>query len=108
MNTDSPEEDSVGAGKNELIDYVSERLDTTKKDARIIVETVAEAIVSLTGSHRSVRIPSLGKFHCLDTGPRYGRNPRTGEQVPIAPGRRVTFRAARSFKSLINGPGELG
>jgi DNA-binding protein HU-beta len=91
------------AGKDEIIDFVSRDLDTSKRDARLIVESVVKGITELSRTHATVRVPSLGNFRVLDTAPREGRNPRTGEAVPIDAGRRVTFRAAKSFKDGLVG-----
>jgi DNA-binding protein HU-beta len=92
----------AAAGRGELVDLVAQILDTTKADAGAIVDGVGRAIVELAALRQLVRVPRLGNFRVLATGPREGRNPRTGEGVPIAPGRRVTFRAALGFKAAVN------
>ena len=94
-------EDAPSAGKEDLVDYVARDLDTTKGDARLIVESVTRAIVGCIGAHRLVHVPGLGNFRILETPAREGRNPRTGESVPISPGRRLSFRAARPLKALL-------
>ena len=91
------------AGREELINFVSKDLDTTKADAHLIVDSVTRAIVELSRRHPLVRVPNLGNFQILETDAREGRNPRTGETVAIAPGRRISFRAAKSLKSVVNG-----
>ena len=91
------------AGRDELINYVSRDLDTTKADAGLIVESVTRGIAELSRKHPLVRVPNLGNFRVLETGARDGRNPRTGETVAIAPGRRISFRAAKSLKVSVNG-----
>jgi nucleoid DNA-binding protein len=93
----------TAAGKDALVDFVSEHLDTSKRDARLIVEGVVAGVTSLSKLHGGMRVPGLGNFAVLVTAPRAGRNPRTGESVPIGPGRRVTFRAAKSFKDSLAG-----
>ena len=96
--------DGVGAaGREELVNFVSQDLDTTKADANLIVDSVTRAIVDLTRRHPLVRVPNLGNFRVLETGAREGRNPRTGETVAIAPGRRISFRAAKGLKGTVNG-----
>lgn len=87
------------AGVDELVDHVARDLDTTKSDAKQIVDSVARGIAHLASTRQLVRVPHLGNFRVLETGAREGRNPRTGESVPIAPGRRLTFRAARGLKN---------
>ena len=55
----------------------------------------------------SVKISSFGSFTVRDKGQRVGRNPKTGQEVPILPRRVLVFRASNVLKSLINGaPGE--
>jgi len=92
---------SASAGKDDLVDFVARDLDTTKQDARLIVESVVRAVTSLLAGHQLVHVPGLGNFRTLETPSREGRNPRTGVPVPIAPGRRLTFRAARPLKALL-------
>ena len=91
------------AGREELVNYVSLDLNTTKADAHLIVESVTRGIAELSRRHDLVRVPNLGNFRILETAAREGRNPRTGEAVAIAPGRRVSFRAAKSLKASVNG-----
>ena len=94
--------DDLSAGKDDLVEFVSRDLDTTKQDARLIVDSVTRGIADLTRRYGAMRVPLLGNFRTAETGAREGRNPRTGAPVPIGPGRRVTFRAAKSFKNIIN------
>ncbi len=91
-------EPGAAAGKDELVDYIARELDTSKADSAMIVDAVARGIAELAHRHEMVRVPHLGNFRVLDTAPREGRNPRTGESVPIGSGRRITFRAAKSLK----------
>ena len=55
----------------------------------------------------TIKISSFGSFTVRDKGQRVGRNPKTGQEVPILPRRVLVFRASNVLKSLINGaPGE--
>ena len=51
----------------------------------------------------SVKVSSFGSFTVRDKGQRVGRNPKTGQEVPILPRRVLVFRASNVLKSLING-----
>jgi nucleoid DNA-binding protein len=93
------------AGRRELVELVSRDLDTTKSDASLIVDSVTRGIAELALRSPSVRVPNLGDFRVREMAERTGRNPRTGEAVPVAPGRRLFFRATRSLKSSLNGRG---
>lgn len=89
------------AGRDEMINFVADELRTTKADAALIVATVTSGIAKLVHKHKLIRVPNLGTFRILDTPSRDGRNPRTGEIVPIEPGQRVSFRATRSLKTCV-------
>ena len=55
----------------------------------------------------NVKLSSFGSFGVRDKRERVGRNPKTGQEVPILPRRVLVFRASNVLKSLINGaPGE--
>ena len=70
-----------------------------------IIDTVADAVV--TGDR--VKLSSFGTFMVRDKGGRVGRNPKTGEEVPITPRRVLVFRPSQVMKSRINksGGGEV-
>ena len=56
-----------------------------------------------------VKISSFGSFAVRQKGQRVGRNPKTGQEVPISPRRVLVFRASHSLKDQINsGLGETG
>jgi nucleoid DNA-binding protein len=90
------------AGRWEIVEAVSRVLDTSRSDAVQIVDGLARVIVELSARHKLVRFPQLGNFRVLETDPREGRNPRTGESVTIPRGKRITFRAAAAFKVALN------
>jgi integration host factor subunit alpha len=50
-----------------------------------------------------VKISSFGSFSVRQKGKRVGRNPKTGEEVPISPRRVLVFRASHVLKDQING-----
>lgn len=66
-----------------------------------IIDTVAEAVV--TGER--VKLSSFGTFMVRDKGGRVGRNPKTGQEVPITPRRVLVFRPSQVMKSRINSGG---
>ena len=71
-----------------------------------VVEDVEEVVEALARGE-SVKISSFGSFTVRDKGQRVGRNPKTGQEVPILPRRVLVFRASNVLKTLINGaPGE--
>ena len=68
---------------------------------KAIIDTVAEAVV--TGDR--VKLSSFGTFMVRDKGGRIGRNPKTGQEVPITPRRVLVFRPSQVMKSRINRSG---
>ena len=80
----------VGLSRTESADLV-----------KAIIDTVAEAVV--TGDR--VKLSSFGTFMVRDKGGRVGRNPKTGQEVPITPRRVLVFRPSQVVKSRINTSG---
>ena len=77
----------VGLSRTESADLVKE-----------IIDTVADAVVE--GDR--VKLSSFGTFMVRDKGGRIGRNPKTGQEVPITPRRVLVFRPSQVMKSRIN------
>ena len=67
-----------------------------------IVEDVIEAIVESLSAGEEVKIAGFGSFVPRDRGPRMGRNPKTGEEAPIAARRAVAFRPSRILRDRID------
>ena len=67
-----------------------------------MVETILSEVVEALTRGESVKISSFGSFTVRDKGRRVGRNPKTGQEVPILPRRVLVFRASNVLKSLIN------
>ena len=74
----------------------------SRHDSAALVETIIEQISKALVSGDNVKISSFGSFMLRDKGGRIGRNPRTGEEVPIAPRRVLTFRPSQVLKARIN------
>jgi integration host factor subunit alpha len=78
-----------------------------RNESSDLVETILSEVVEALARGESVKISSFGSFTVRDKGQRVGRNPKTGQEVPILPRRVLVFRASNVLKSLINGaPGE--
>lgn len=75
----------------------------SRHDSAALVETIIEEISNALVSGDNVKISSFGSFMLRDKGGRIGRNPKTGEEVPIAPRRVLTFRPSQVLKGKING-----
>jgi integration host factor subunit alpha len=67
-----------------------------------LVELVLREIVASLERGETVKLSSLGSFGIRDKGQRIGRNPKTGQEVPITPRRVLVFRASNIMKQRIN------
>ena len=88
--------------KADLIEEVSRLAELTRKDSEIIVETIFDSVVRSLRSGDKIEIRGFGSFRTRQRKPRVGRNPKTGEEVPILPRRVLVFRASQLLKSRIN------
>ncbi|MCC7426000.1 MAG: integration host factor subunit alpha, partial [Alphaproteobacteria bacterium] len=68
-----------------------------------LLETVLEQISAALEAGESVKISSFGTFSVRQKGRRIGRNPKTGQEVPIMPRRVLVFRASQVLKARVNG-----
>ncbi|MDE0001259.1 MAG: integration host factor subunit alpha [Rhodospirillaceae bacterium] len=85
-----------------LTDAVHREIGLARRDAAELLDTVIEAIAVRLEGREDVKISSFGSFTVRDKGLRAGRNPKTGEPVPILPRRVVVFRASAILKQRIS------
>ncbi|MDC6726133.1 integration host factor subunit alpha, partial [Leclercia adecarboxylata] len=74
----------------------------SRNESADLVETVLKEIEDALVKGETVKISSFGSFGVRSKGERIGRNPKTGEEVPIEPRRVLIFRAAHVMKEQIN------
>lgn len=86
----------------ELTDAVYRTVGISRNESAAFVERIMEEIAVSLEKGETVKISSFGTFLVRDKKLRMGRNPKTGEEVPIAPRRVVTFRASHVLKDRIN------
>ena len=89
--------------KADIIDKVHATLGSTKADADRAVECVIDCIVGSLKNGEEVSVSGLGIFSTKARPAREGRNPRTGESIPIQARRVVTFHASHKLKEQIQG-----
>ena len=87
--------------KSELIDAVADATGITKSDAGRSVEAVLGAITSALQGGDQVTLVGFGTFSVRDKNARMGRNPKTGEEVPITPRRVLSFRPSHLMKDRV-------
>ena len=88
--------------KAELADILVDKVsNVTKNDAKEIVELFFEEIRSTLARGEEIKISGFGNFQLRDKPQRPGRNPKTGEEVPITARRVVTFHASQTLKGMV-------
>jgi len=87
--------------KAELAEMLFERVGLNKREAKDMVETFFDEIRDALTRGESVKLSGFGNFQLRDKPQRPGRNPKTGEEIPISARRVVTFHASQKLKSQI-------
>ena len=90
--------------KAEMAEHLFTYLNLNKKQAKDMVESFFEEIRSALESGEQVKISGFGNFDLRDKSERPGRNPKTGEDIPISARRVVTFRPGQKLKSRVESP----
>ena len=85
----------------DLSEAVYQEVGLSRNDSAALVETILDQIVEALGRGESVKISSFGSFSVRQKGRRIGRNPKTGEEIPITARRVVTFRAGQKLKQRV-------
>jgi integration host factor subunit alpha len=87
--------------KAELADLLFEKVGLNKREAKDLVDTFFEEIRIALEKGDSVKLSGFGNFQLREKPQRPGRNPKTGEEIPISARRVVTFQASQKLKSLV-------
>ena len=86
----------------QLSEAVYQEVGLSRNESAELVESVIAEISSALARGEMVKISSFGSFAVRQKGQRVGRNPKTGQEVPISPRRVLVFRASHSLKHQIN------
>ncbi|MFM2476709.1 integration host factor subunit alpha [Celerinatantimonas sp. MCCC 1A17872] len=87
--------------KADLAENLFDRLGFSKKESKDVVESFFEEIRLALESGEQVKISGFGNFDLRQKNERPGRNPKTGEDIPISARRVVTFRPGQKLKSRV-------
>lgn len=90
------------AGKADIVDYLSEHVDISKRQAGDTFDALIEFITETLQGGDRVQIAGFGTFSVVERAAREGRNPRTGETIPIPASKSVKFRVGSSLKDAVN------
>ena len=78
----------------------------SRQDSAEFVDTILDKMADALVAGESVKLSSFGAFHVRDKNERIGRNPKTGQEVPISARRVVVFKASQVLKDRVNAKNE--
>lgn len=87
----------------DLAEAVYQEVGLSRKSSSQLVEQLLEEITGTLIDGEAVKLSAFGNFAVRSKKARMGRNPKTGEEVPIDPRRVLVFRASHVLKDRING-----
>jgi len=94
--------------KADMAEKLYEELGLNKREAKELVEMFFEEICAALEAGTQVKLSGFGNFDLRNKNERPGRNPKTGEDIPITARRVVTFRPGQKLKARVEGYGGPG
>lgn len=88
--------------KAEMAEHLFEKFGLNKRDAKDLVENFFEEIRRALENGEEVKLSGFGNFELRTKNQRPGRNPKTGEDIPISARRVVTFRPGQKLKQRVS------
>ncbi len=85
----------------DLSEAVFREVGLSRNESAQLVESVLQHMSDALGAGETVKISSFGTFSIRDKNARMGRNPKTGDEVPISPRRVLTFRPSHLMKDRV-------
>jgi integration host factor subunit alpha len=89
--------------KAELSELLFDNLGLNKRESKDMVEAFFDILHDALVSGQDIKLTGFGNFNIRRKAPRPGRNPRTGEAIPITARNVVTFHASHKLKGLVQG-----
>jgi len=86
----------------DLADAVHQNIGLSRQESSDLVQTVLGMVSDSLANGDSVKLSSFGSFLLRDKNGRIGRNPKTGEEVPIDPRRVLTFKPSQVLKEKVD------
>ncbi|MFM8331901.1 MAG: integration host factor subunit alpha [Candidatus Methylumidiphilus sp.] len=87
--------------KADLVDRLLAETILNKRDAKLLVDQFFEEVKTALEDGRAVKLSGFGNFDLRDKKQRPGRNPKTGEEIPITARRVVTFKPGQKLKAKV-------
>jgi integration host factor subunit beta len=92
--------------KSDLINILVVKRGVTQKQAELTIETIFESMKDALCKGENIEIRGLGAFHVKHYEGYQGRNPKTGEVIPVRPKRGILFRTGKELRDRVNHPDE--
>jgi len=87
----------------DLGEAVYQEVGLSRNECAALLESVLDNMVEALVRGETVKVSSFGSFSVRQKGQRIGRNPKTGDEVPILPRKVLVFRPSQVLKNSING-----
>ena len=87
--------------KADIAEMLVQKLKIHKREAKSFVDLFFEELRTALETGSSVKLSGFGNFELRDKSARPGRNPKTGEEIPILPRRVVTFKPGQKLKARV-------
>ena len=91
----------VALTKAEMAEKLFEELGLNKREAKEVVDLFFEEMRASLEANEHIKLSGFGNFDLRDKGQRPGRNPKTGEEIPVSARRVVTFRPGQKLKARV-------
>ena len=88
--------------RDDIADFINNEFGLTKKDCNNLVNDIIEEIINGLNEHKIVKIHNFGTFKLKRKQSRLGRNPKTKEEVMIAPRNVISFLPSRHILKKLN------
>ena len=98
FDVENPDLESDALTKAQLAELLFDHIGLNKRESKDMVDAFFELIAQELVAGSDVKLSGFGNFQIRTKAPRPGRNPRTGESIPIGARRVVTFRASSKLK----------
>lgn len=88
--------------KADMVEYLFNELGLNKQEAKELIDIFFEEIRLALENNQPVKLSGFGNFDLRDKRQRPGRNPKTGEEIPITARRVVTFKAGQKLRQRVD------
>ena len=88
--------------KTELVAAIAEKAELSKKDAEKALKAFTETVAEQLKNGDKIQLVGFGTFEVSEREAREGRNPKTGETMPIAASKTPKFKAGKALKDMVN------